>query len=211
MSSSAVGENHSSGRSSSNSSHRSSSSTTTGSLTSYATLPTRGDYHSEVLLMEHEHERENEGKRAKLAQDARNGSMSLESNATTMGSTLENTCGRRSYSRGSSSCNSSRRGVGDDEEDEDDGYDRDDSMEDNKSSCSDFSATDDCDLTIMDEDSFKRSSSPKNEAELMFLQVVEILRFEKKVKWDTVRSSGYSSAPPLVTKATHLVGGDSSP
>lgn len=47
---------------------------------------------------------------------------------------------------------------------------------------SDYSM-DDCDITIVDDSSFnKKSSPPKNEAELMFLQVVEILRYEKKVK-----------------------------
>lgn len=154
-------EEYSSGRSTSS----------TGSFTSYATLA-NVDYSEVISTCDN-------GKKL-LGPD----SVSMENNAAST-ATLACGVGRGSVgglnqtmsfsgsSGGSASCK--------DEDDED--CDRDSSMgDDEKSNCSSDYSMEDCDVTIVDDCSFnKRSSVPKNEAELMFLQVVEILRFEKKV------------------------------
>lgn len=165
-----------------------------GSFTSYATLPNVDcNSNSEVLST-----CDSDGR--KLVQD-RSSLLSLEndsvSTATLAYSRLDNRMHRIS-GRGEgvgSGCRSFSSGgscSADDEEcdrdtssdDDDDDEDRDRKHRNRGGSDSDFSMRD-CDLTsIVDDSSFKRSS-PKNEAELMFLQVVEILRFEKKVRRTT--------------------------
>lgn len=164
------------------------SSSSTGSFTSYATLP-NVDYNSEVLST-------CDGQ--KLVQD----SLSLENNAASTGTLAYSEVGvgkggrrargrgRRARGRGNItmcslySSDSENDGDEDDGDDDEEGdCDRDSSIGDNKSSCSDYSM-EDCDVTIGDDTSLKRSST-KNEAEMMFLQVVEILRFEKKVNQQT--------------------------
>lgn len=147
------------------------SGSSTGSFTSYATLP-NVDYNSEVLST-----CDNDGQ--KLVQDS---SLSLENNAASTATLAY--AGVNNNKKNKNSKTMCSLYSSDDDDDED--CDRDSSsssstassMEDkDKSSCSDFSMED---CTIVDDTSFKRSTT-KNEAELMFLQVVEILRFEKKV------------------------------
>lgn len=38
-----------------------------------------------------------------------------------------------------------------------------------------------CDITLVDDEDMNKSGNPKNEAEQMFLQVMEVLRFEQEV------------------------------
>lgn len=132
----------------------------TGSYNSYSTFPNVDD--SEVLSDDDNRSGGGgEGRKEKLVQE----SVSLENNAA---STANLAYGRSSASHNSIS-GSSPVSVKEDE---------DSSMGDeDNNSCSDFSM-DDCDITIVDDTSFKK---PQNEAEIMFLQVVEILRYEKKV------------------------------
>lgn len=175
-------EDYSSGRSSSS----------TGSFTSYATLPTM-DYGEVIATCD------NNGQKLLLVPD----SLSMENNAAST-ATLECGGGRRGSRGGgvlhktmsfSGSSGGSGSVLSGRDEEEDDDCDRDSSSsssmgadEDNKSGgCSSDYSMEDCDITIVDDTSFNKRSSgvPKNEAELMFLQVVEILRFEKKVNHRT--------------------------
>lgn len=146
---------------------------------------------------------DNNGQKLLLVPD----SLSMENNAAST-ATLE--CGGRgrggrggggvlhktmSFSGSSGGSGSGGSVLSGRDEEEDDDCDRDSSSsssmgadEDNKSGgCSSDYSMEDCDITIVDDTSFNKRSSgvPKNEAELMFLQVVEILRFEKKVNHRT--------------------------
>lgn len=134
----------------------------TGSYNSYSTFPNDVD-DSEVLSDDDNRSGGGGGRRnEKLVQE----SVSLENNAA---STANLAYGRSSASHNSLSGSSPVSAKEDDE---------DSSMGDeDNNSCSDYSM-DDCNITIVDDTSFKK---PQNEAEIMFLQVVEILRYEKKV------------------------------
>lgn len=144
------------------------------SFTSYATLP-NVDYENSDVAM---------GCVQKLiVKDC----VSLENNAASTAS-LAGVAYSPSFSS-SSNCEREEDGA-----DEDCG--RDSWMEDNKSTWSDYSM-EDCDLTIADD----KPSLPMNEAEVMFLQVVEILRFEKKVNVRQVHST-------LAVRCKYLITGN---
>lgn len=143
-----------------------------GSFTSYATLPNVDYSDCQVSVCDREDDEgvEDDNNRRGPRNRVR-GTVSLENNASSR-ATLEYGMPYSSRtSRDGENCDCDR--VSSSSSMDDDGDSR-------RSSCSDYSM-DECDLSILDERSMKRSASPKNDAEVMFLQVVQILRFEKKV------------------------------